>query len=122
MSPEGERGFTLIEVMVALAIFALAALTLIKLEGATLFGAVTIERKAVAQIVARNQAVEILTDPVAPAYGTTNGVEANAGIPWRWTRTVDRMPETRLQKIAISVMDPDGNVAAQLLLIRKGGT
>ncbi|RVT93855.1 type II secretion system protein GspI [Sphingomonas crocodyli] len=108
--------------MVALAVFALAALALVKLEGATLFGAVAIERKAVAQIVARNQAVEILTDPVAPAYGTTNGVEANAGIQWRWTRIVDRMPETRLQKIAINVMDPEGNVAAQLLLIRKGGT
>ena len=118
--PCGEAGFTLIEVMVALAIFGLAALTLLKLVGSTAAGAVTLEHRAVAQIVARNLAVEALTEVIPPAYGTSNGVEQNAGVPWRWVRRVDRMPESRLQRIGISVADPSGQVAAQILLIRRG--
>ncbi len=71
MSPADheEQGFTLIEMLVALAIFSLAALALLRLEGATVSNTARLHEQALAQVVARNIAVEALTDPVTPAFG-----------------------------------------------------
>ena len=115
------NGFTLIEAVVALAVFGLAAVTLLRLEGATLTGTRLLERKIFAQIVARNLAAEAITDPVSVPFGTANGVETQAGIEWRWTRVATRLPDARLQQIAISVDDPAGGEAASLVVYRRVG-
>ncbi len=77
-----ERGFTLIEIMVALAVFSLAALALIRLEGATIRGATTLDSTLTAQLVARNVAIEAVTDARPPVIGDTTGVETNGGRAW----------------------------------------
>ena len=59
------EGFTLIEMLVALAIFSLAALALLRLGGATATNSARLESQALAETVARNIAVETLTDPGA---------------------------------------------------------
>jgi general secretion pathway protein I len=92
-APDREAGFTLIEMLVALAIFSLAALALLRLEGATVANTARLQDQALAQTVARNLAVEVLTDPVAPAFGREAGREVNGGRPWAWTRPVERSPE-----------------------------
>ena len=63
------RGFTLIEVMVALAVFSLAALALIRLEGATIRSTALLGDTTLAQMVARNVAVEAITAASPPALG-----------------------------------------------------
>jgi general secretion pathway protein I len=63
--PDSEGGFTLIEMMVALVIFSLAALALLRLQGATVSNTARLQDQAFAQIVARNIAVETMTDPVS---------------------------------------------------------
>jgi general secretion pathway protein I len=98
-----QAGFTLIEMLVALAIFSLAALALLRLEGATVSNTGRLEEQAIAQIVARNIAVEAMTDPVAPAFGRTGGQIVNAGRTFAWTRDTGRSPEPRIQQIAIAV-------------------
>ena len=98
-----QAGFTLIEMLVALAIFSLAALALLRLEGATVSNTGRLEEQAIAQIVARNIAVETMTDPVAPAFGRTGGQIVNAGRAFAWTRDTGRSPEPRIQQIAIAV-------------------
>ena len=64
--PKRQQGFTLIEMMVALAVFSLAALALLRLQGATVSSTAVIETRALGQIVANNLAVEALTDAVPP--------------------------------------------------------
>src|SRR3546814_4644313 len=61
-----EQGFTLLEMLVALAVFSLAALALVRLQGVTLHTAADLDSKAMGQIVARNLMVEVQTDPAPP--------------------------------------------------------
>ena len=114
-----ERGFTLIEVMVALAVFSLAALTLLRLEGATMTNARMLEVRTAAEIVARNRAVEVLTDPRAPVIGTANGTETQAGRPWPWVRITRPMPDAGLVEVTIHVANPFGGQAASLTVYRR---
>lgn len=116
-----EAGFTLIEMLVALAIFSLAALALLRLGGATAANSARLTEQALAQVVVRNLAVEVLTDPVAPAFGTQNGVVTNAGRQWRWTRIVARSPEARIQLITIRVGGVQGVGVATLTVFRQAG-
>ncbi|HEX2763016.1 MAG TPA: type II secretion system minor pseudopilin GspI [Allosphingosinicella sp.] len=116
----GQSGFTLVEMMVALAIFSLAALALLRLEGASVATAGMLEERALAQVVARNLAVETLTDPEPPAFGPSRGETVNAGHTWRWRRVVGRSPEPRIQQIRIEVASESGNPAAALTLFRRG--
>ncbi len=120
MSSGSERGFTLVEMLVALAIFSLAALALLRLEGATVTTTALLQEQALAQVVARNLAVEALTDPEPPAFGATRGEAVNAGRKWRWTRIVGRSPEPRIQLIRIEVRSDRGPEAANLTLLRRG--
>jgi general secretion pathway protein I len=120
MSSADEEGFTLIEMLVALAVFSLAALALLRLEGATVSTTALLQEQALAQIVARNLAVEVLTDPEPPAFGATRGEAVNAGRKWRWVRVVGRSPEPRIQQIRIAVRSDRGPEAANLTLFRRG--
>lgn len=113
-----ETGFTLIEVLVALAIFSLAALALLRLQGAALATTARLDERALAAIVAQNLAVEATVAPQPPGFGVTTGVETNGGRVWKWTRTVERSPDTRLQRIEIAVMTDDGSVAASRTVVR----
>ena len=115
-----EAGFTLIEMLVALAIFSLAALALLRLGGATATNSARLREQAIAQIVADNLAAEIITDPEPPAFGMQTGEAINAGRRWAWTRRTDRSPEARIQQIAIQVSDPSGGPGrASLIVFRR---
>ena len=114
-------GFTLIEVLVALAVFSLAALTLLRLEGATMTNARMLEIRTAAEIVARNRAVEVLTDPIAPSIGSESGSEMQAGHAWAWIRTARRMPDAGLVEVTIHVASPFSGEAASITVYRRVG-
>lgn len=115
-----EHGFTLIEMLVALAIFSLAALALLRLEGATVSTTARLQDQAIAQIVARNIAVETMTDPAPPAFGTAGGQVMNGGRTWQWSRRTARSPEPRIQQIEIRVTSDRGPEGATLTFFRRG--
>ncbi len=118
----GEAGFTLIEMLVALAIFSLAALALLRLGGATAANSARLHEQALAQIVARNLAAELLSDPEPPPFGTLAGESVNGGRRWLWTRNVARSPEARIQRIEIEVVGEAGGPGrAGLTLFRRAG-
>ncbi|MGZ8312671.1 MAG: type II secretion system minor pseudopilin GspI [Allosphingosinicella sp.] len=112
-----EAGFTLIEMLVALAIFSLAALALLRLGGASATSSARLRDQALAQVVARNIAVETLSDPAPPTFGSQAGEAVNGGRRWNWTRTTARSPEPRIQQIEIRVTAADGGPGRATLTI-----
>jgi general secretion pathway protein I len=118
VSGKSEAGFTLIEMMVALAVFSLAALALIRLVGATVRNTSDIETRTLGQIVSNNLAVDVLTDPVPPALGTVQGATVNGGRNWRWTRTVKATADVRIVRVDIAVKDQNGRIGGAITLAR----
>ncbi|RDE06065.1 type II secretion system protein GspI [Sphingomonas aracearum] len=106
--------------MVALAVFSLAALALLRLEGATIRGAGIVDETFLAQTVARNVAIEALTDARPPTIGVTRGVEQNGGRAWTWSREVRPAGGGRVLTIAVSVADPGGATLGRLTVVRAG--
>lgn len=114
------NGFTLLEIMVALAIFSLAALAMVRLQGYSVRSTANLRDSSMAWQVARNVAVEILSNPAPPTLGETGGEEVNGGQNWRWTATTSKTDDARLVMVDINVAGT-GNAAlrkAQLTIAR----
>lgn len=117
-----EAGFTLLEMLVALAIFSLAALALIRLQAFATRNAAEIELRVTAQSVVRNRAVEILTAPQPPTLGNSSGNEQNGGIAWTWQQNAELAEGGRFVQVAITASDANGRTSAGLTILRPAGT
>lgn len=118
MIRKGESGFTLIEMLVALAVFSLAALALIRLQAYTTRNAAELETRVVAQSVVRNRAVEILTDPRPPALGQTSGQVENGGLTWNWTQDAKLTEDQRFVQVDITANENVSGAPASLTILR----
>ena len=113
-----EHGFTLLEMLVALAVFSLAALALVRLQGVTLRTAADLDSKALGQIVARNLMVEVQTDPLPPSIGEADGDVTNGGRRWHWSRVVKPTDDRRLLQVDLTVDGQPGASPVALSFVR----
>ena len=114
-----QGGFTLIEIMVALAVFSLAALALLRLESATIRGAAILDSTVAAGMVAQSVAVDAMTSAQPPAAGSQRGSDANGGHRWAWTRNVSAIGDGQVMRIDVAVADPrGGSVLARATMVR----
>ena len=116
-----EGGFTLVEMLVALSIFSLAALAVLRLQGAVASNSAILQDRSLAQIVAANVAVETVSDPTTTTLGEERGETVNGGRTYSWVRTTRRSPEPRIQQIEIRVVAAGGRQAAALTIFKRGG-
>lgn len=100
-----EAGFTLIELMVALAVFAIAALALLRMEGASISRTADLDQRLLREIVAQNMAAETLTDPSPPALGSSAGQATNMGRQFAWERTVTARADLGVLGIVVTVRE-----------------
>lgn len=107
------NGFSLLELLVALAVFAIAALTLLRMEGASIGRTADLDQRLLREIVAQNMAAEILTDPAPPPVGSASGTIENAGRSFRWTRTVALRPDYGVLGITLSVAETTPGAGSQ---------
>lgn len=107
------NGFTLLELLVALAVFAIAALALLQMEGASIARTADLDQRLLREIVAQNMAAEILTDPAPPAVGSASGAIENAGRRFQWTRTVAPLADYGVLGITLSVRETTVGAGSQ---------
>lgn len=112
-------GFSLIEMLVALAVFGLTVLALLNLAGENTRTALVIEESVLAGVVADNRAVEALVATPAELRGATTGSEIAGDRRWRWTRSVTPTENLAIVRVDIVVM-PQGEdrIAAEAHVFR----
>ncbi|NJM51806.1 MAG: type II secretion system minor pseudopilin GspI [Sphingomonadales bacterium] len=105
------NGFTLLEVLVALSIFSLAALALMRLQAITLRSAGDVISHDMAWQVARNRAALLMSDPAPPVLGESGGAEENGGRTYKWVQSIRKTDDSRIVRIDILVTGGDGRKA-----------
>lgn len=100
-------GFTLIEVLVALAVVAIALSALTQTAARALDRQTELEQRTFALWLADNRLTEIRLQPTVQA-GVRTGTARYAGRDWRWRAEVAPAPGGELWRIDVEVMQPDG--------------
>ena len=97
------RGFTLIEVLVALAILAIAMAALVTEIAGYVGSAGRMREMTLGLWVAHNRLTEIELQPGWPDIGTSDGEVEMAGREWRWNVTVAETPDPKVRRVNILV-------------------
>ncbi len=107
------RGFTLLEVLVAVAVLAIALGAILGSMARYADSAAYLKQRTIALFVAHNRLAEIELDPTFPPVGKSDGDVDMAGVKWRWNAEVTGTVDPNLRRIDISVQAPgrDGSAA-----------
>lgn len=98
-----QSGLTLLEVMVALFIFAVTGTAIMKAASEHLNGVGQIEEVAVATWVANNRLNDILMERTWPLKNNQKGQQDMAGRTWYWTQVVKATNDSDFKAVEISV-------------------
>ena len=116
------RGFTLIEVLVALAVVALALLGLSRTAALEVGDFDALRERTLAGWVASNVLEETRLAPALPATGHSDGETELASRRWRWTRDVTSTPVADVRRIEIHVFRGGSHDSAATLIGFAGST
>lgn len=101
--PFEDAGFSLIEALVALAIFAFAAMALLQVQGEGARATVALEEKLAAEIVADNVLAMELAQGDGGSGRAREGKAKLAGRDWLWVVETRPMPNTPLLAVEVVV-------------------
>ncbi|MCI0749505.1 MAG: type II secretion system minor pseudopilin GspI [Nevskiales bacterium] len=97
-------GFTLIEILVAVTVLAVALGALISGMTRHAANAAVLREKTVALWVAHNRLTEIALQPSWPDLGKSDDDVEMAGLEWRWFATVSETPDPDVRRVDIRVV------------------
>jgi general secretion pathway protein I len=113
-----QRGFTLLEVLAALAIAAVGLAAVSQTLSSSLKVSLATESRTVAYWVASNHLAEMRIASTVPAAGTSRQQANMAGRRWSIVREVRDTPDPDVLRIEVRVMDPESESD---ILARLGG-
>lgn len=105
----GQAGFTLIEVMVALFVFAVGVTSLIVAQTESIKATGSLEERLMAEIVAENQLILAWVDDDTPEIGIVTGTEQQGERTFRWTREIKDSLRPNILQIDISILPEEEN-------------
>lgn len=111
------RGFTLLEVLVATSVIAIALAAIIRLTTMSSSNLAHLRDKTFAHWVAMNQMAELQISETYPAIGRSSGEEEMAGREWYWTMEVKKTPDKDLRRVEIQVHEEEGRDAPSLTIL-----
>jgi general secretion pathway protein I len=103
MNKPHAHGFTLLEVLVALAILGIALGAAMRASLATTDQAQAMKLRLLAQWSAENQLAELTARKRWPAPGVQTGSEVQAGIALEWAQTISATPNAAFRRVEIKV-------------------
>jgi general secretion pathway protein I len=106
-STEHDAGMSIVEALVALAVFAMAGVGLIELQAQSLRTLSSVEQRALGDIVAQNHLVGLLANRAPPAPGEQRGQDTLAGRDWRWRVRVAPTADANVLRIDVEVRAAD---------------
>ena len=113
-TPAPQRGFSLIELMMAVAILSLAIIPLLINQGTSSQNAVTLHARTMAFLLAENEILELLASD-KPKLGKKTGTDFQGGVGFKWEREIQPIEGTKLVSINIKVYNSEtGKKAAEL--------
>lgn len=83
-----EGGFTVVETLVALFVFALAGVGLVSMQTQSTDSYARVETRALASIVAQNRLIDAMALRTPPVIGSQDGDTQLGGRTWRWRTDV----------------------------------
>lgn len=101
-----QRGFTLVEILVALLVLGIALSAVISTMARQADNAAHIRDKTIALILAHNRLAEFQLEATWPQTGRSKGeIELN-GVDWQWTALVQETQDEALRRIDIEISAP----------------
>ena len=101
------RGFTLIEILVALAIIAVALAAGMRALAQSADSATALKARTLGLWVAQNRLATAQVATPWPAPGAYRGNATQAGAQFLWREVITTTPNPAFRRIEISVMEPD---------------
>lgn len=115
------RGFTLIEVMVALAILAIALAASVRAVGEQARAQSILREASYARWVAANLIAQTRLDEPFPLPGQREGQSRMAGRLWRWRLTVSDTPDAEIRRLDAQVFAEEASVDSDQPLMTLTG-
>jgi general secretion pathway protein I len=102
-----QRGFTLLETLVALAVLAIALAAVLRAAGAETSHAEELRARLLADWVAQNRLALHAARGDWLASGTQNGEDTQAGMRLLWREEISDTPNPAFRRIEVTVFTPD---------------
>lgn len=103
MSHKQQKAFTLLEVLVALAVLAIGLTTLVKVASQNTIQTAYLKDKTLAQWVAINKVNEVKLLTSWPNTGTSKGSEIMANEEWQWKLKVSTTADKKIRRLDVDV-------------------
>jgi general secretion pathway protein I len=109
-TPSRTRGFTLVEVLVALAIVAIGMAALLAALGSSADSATYQRDKTFAEWVALNRIEEVRLALQRPSKGKSEGESEMAGVKWKWAQEVLETEVKGILRVDVSAKPADAQL------------